>query len=341
MHAPVEWKLYDSCGVHHVTFKDQEIFILVEKDYLLRKALALVMICYKLQVKNYSKMANDLVLKIHNIASSPTGASSLGKDYWNKMHKAFLLPVKTSHCQKKFPLLVKKVSLAEEKKCHCCEDCTATKVKKASICMFSTSLEILRASICMFSASLVIVGHPFARQLFYDRRKFTSFVDPRLEGRYPMRGLYQALAIASMCIKNRLLLGFHVVTALSYLANQAANRPEGFKGCLEIVLVVSKGSAIGAAITGTDDSDVDVWAFKICLGRSKPMVIPKARTLNGGSRSFLLKATQPLKLIGMGHQSLAVGLELPMVRKLGLIMPLSDSSFSCSDKSFIPEGASR
>nr|GFC27817.1 hypothetical protein [Tanacetum cinerariifolium] len=33
--------------------------------------------------------------------------------------------------------------------------------------------------------------------------------------------------------------------------------------------------------------------------------------------------------------------ELPMVRKLGLIMPLSDSSFSCSDKSFIPEGASR
>nr|GFB25183.1 hypothetical protein [Tanacetum cinerariifolium] len=34
-----------------------------------------------------------------------------------------------------------------------------------------------------------------------------------------------------------------------------------------------------------------VWAFKICLGRSKPMVITKARTLNGGSRSFLLKAS--------------------------------------------------
>nr|GFA90698.1 hypothetical protein [Tanacetum cinerariifolium] len=33
------------------------------------------------------------------------------------------------------------------------------------------------------------------------------------------------------------------------------------------------------------------WAFKICLGRSKPMVITKARTLNGGSRSFLLKAS--------------------------------------------------
>nr|GFB75753.1 hypothetical protein [Tanacetum cinerariifolium] len=48
MHARVEWKLYDSCGVHH----------------------------------------------------------------------------------KKFPLPVKKVPTAEEKQCHCCEDCTATKVRK-------------------------------------------------------------------------------------------------------------------------------------------------------------------------------------------------------------------
>nr|GEY72567.1 hypothetical protein [Tanacetum cinerariifolium] len=37
MHAPVDWKLYDSCGVHHVTSKDKEIFMLVEKDYPLRK----------------------------------------------------------------------------------------------------------------------------------------------------------------------------------------------------------------------------------------------------------------------------------------------------------------
>nr|GEU62894.1 hypothetical protein [Tanacetum cinerariifolium] len=32
MHALIEWKLYDSCGVHHVTSKDKEIFMLVEKD---------------------------------------------------------------------------------------------------------------------------------------------------------------------------------------------------------------------------------------------------------------------------------------------------------------------
>nr|GEY32000.1 putative ribonuclease H-like domain-containing protein [Tanacetum cinerariifolium] len=54
MHAPVEWRLYDTCGVHHVMFKDMEIFMLVEKNYPLRKALALVMICYKLQMENYS-----------------------------------------------------------------------------------------------------------------------------------------------------------------------------------------------------------------------------------------------------------------------------------------------
>nr|GFB30014.1 hypothetical protein [Tanacetum cinerariifolium] len=47
MHDPVEWKLYDTCRVHHVTSKDKEIFMLVEKDYPLRKGLAIVMISYK------------------------------------------------------------------------------------------------------------------------------------------------------------------------------------------------------------------------------------------------------------------------------------------------------
>nr|GEU86650.1 hypothetical protein [Tanacetum cinerariifolium] len=66
MHAPVEWKLYDTCGVHHVLSKDQEIFMLVEKDYPLRKGLAIVMISYKFQ----------------------------GRIVGNKMIKAFPLPVK-------------------------------------------------------------------------------------------------------------------------------------------------------------------------------------------------------------------------------------------------------
>nr|GEV72897.1 hypothetical protein [Tanacetum cinerariifolium] len=70
-HVIIDWKLYDSCGVHHVAAKDKEIFMLVEKDYPMRKGLALVMICYKLQVENFSQMANDLVLKIFKIANSP------------------------------------------------------------------------------------------------------------------------------------------------------------------------------------------------------------------------------------------------------------------------------
>nr|GEV72455.1 retrovirus-related Pol polyprotein from transposon TNT 1-94 [Tanacetum cinerariifolium] len=64
-------QLYDTCGVHHITSKDKEIMF-VEKDYPLRKGLAIVMICYKLQVENYSQMANDLSLKIYKIANCPS-----------------------------------------------------------------------------------------------------------------------------------------------------------------------------------------------------------------------------------------------------------------------------
>ena len=72
------------------------------------------------------------------------------------------------------------------------------------------------------------------RPLFNDRRKLSKLADPRLQGRYPMRGLYQALAVASMCIQEqaaaRPLIG-DVVTALSYLANQAYEpNGHGYRG---------------------------------------------------------------------------------------------------------------
>nr|GEW32930.1 hypothetical protein [Tanacetum cinerariifolium] len=103
MHAPIEWKLYDLSGVHHVTAKDKEIFMLVEKDYPLRidllkhldredlnqlwrfvketlsnrppisdkeMELWVELSSYKLQVENYSQMVNDLILKIYKIANS-------------------------------------------------------------------------------------------------------------------------------------------------------------------------------------------------------------------------------------------------------------------------------
>ncbi|XP_024545563.1 probable serine/threonine-protein kinase PBL7 isoform X1 [Selaginella moellendorffii] len=63
----------------------------------------------------------------------------------------------------------------------------------------------------------------WARPLFKDRRKFPSMSDPLLQGRYPMRGLYQALAVAAMCLQEqagtRPLIA-DVVTALNYLASQ-------------------------------------------------------------------------------------------------------------------------
>ncbi|KAE8685558.1 Serine/threonine-protein kinase PBS1 [Hibiscus syriacus] len=70
----------------------------------------------------------------------------------------------------------------------------------------------------------------WARPLFKDRRKFPKMADPLLQGRYPMRGLYQALAVAAMCLQEqaatRPLIG-DVVTALTYLASQtyAPNAP--------------------------------------------------------------------------------------------------------------------
>ncbi|GAV63724.1 Pkinase domain-containing protein [Cephalotus follicularis] len=66
----------------------------------------------------------------------------------------------------------------------------------------------------------------WARPLFKDRRKFAQMADPTLQGQYPVRGLYQALAVAAMCVQeqpNMRPLIADVVTALSYLASQIYN----------------------------------------------------------------------------------------------------------------------
>ncbi|KAI3714964.1 hypothetical protein L6452_21927 [Arctium lappa] len=63
----------------------------------------------------------------------------------------------------------------------------------------------------------------WARPLFKDRKKFRQMADPVLEGQYPVRGLYQALAIAAMCLQeepNMRPLVADVVTALNYLSSQ-------------------------------------------------------------------------------------------------------------------------
>ncbi|KAL6195688.1 hypothetical protein ACLB2K_031306 [Fragaria x ananassa] len=63
----------------------------------------------------------------------------------------------------------------------------------------------------------------WARPLFRDRKKFSKMVDPLLHGQYPVRGLYQALAIAAMCVQeqpNMRPVITDIVTALNYLASQ-------------------------------------------------------------------------------------------------------------------------
>ncbi|XP_077253958.1 putative serine/threonine-protein kinase PBL23 [Tasmannia lanceolata] len=61
----------------------------------------------------------------------------------------------------------------------------------------------------------------WAQPLFKDRRKFKQMADPLLQGNYPIKGLYQALAVAAMCLQEeastRPLIS-DVVTALEYLA---------------------------------------------------------------------------------------------------------------------------
>ncbi|KAI8557617.1 hypothetical protein RHMOL_Rhmol04G0023800 [Rhododendron molle] len=63
----------------------------------------------------------------------------------------------------------------------------------------------------------------WAQPLFKDKRKFSLMADPSLEGNYPVKGLYQALAIAAMCLQEeasvRPLIS-DVVTALAFLSNK-------------------------------------------------------------------------------------------------------------------------
>jgi len=60
-----------------------------------------------------------------------------------------------------------------------------------------------------------------AGPLFKDRIQFTKMADPLLEGNYPQKCLYQALAIAAICLQEeadtRPLMA-DVVTALEFLS---------------------------------------------------------------------------------------------------------------------------
>nr|GEY26840.1 retrovirus-related Pol polyprotein from transposon TNT 1-94 [Tanacetum cinerariifolium] len=99
---------------------EEELQIMIDgldrkKDYPLRKGLAIAMISYKLQVKTYSKMENDLILKIYKIASSQ-----------RQQVMEFPLPEEvltaseeSSHCQKKRDASAVKIALLLKSRRNC------------------------------------------------------------------------------------------------------------------------------------------------------------------------------------------------------------------------------
>ncbi|GJY43246.1 hypothetical protein Tco_0431459 [Tanacetum coccineum] len=65
MHDSLTWRLYNTCGVHHVsTEKGMDIFMLVEKEYPLSKGILTLMLVNKLLVDQHSEMANEILKKL-------------------------------------------------------------------------------------------------------------------------------------------------------------------------------------------------------------------------------------------------------------------------------------
>ncbi|GKC98502.1 hypothetical protein Tco_1168777 [Tanacetum coccineum] len=65
MHDPLVWRLYDTCGVHHVfSVRGHDIFMLVEKEYPLTRGTLGLMIVARLLVEADSEMSRELLRKI-------------------------------------------------------------------------------------------------------------------------------------------------------------------------------------------------------------------------------------------------------------------------------------
>nr|GEY66559.1 hypothetical protein [Tanacetum cinerariifolium] len=77
MHYPLTWKLHSNCRVHQVssTMRRHNMFMLTEKNYLLSNGVMTLMLSAKLQVKEDSDMARDLVMKIFMEANKPKSKS--------------------------------------------------------------------------------------------------------------------------------------------------------------------------------------------------------------------------------------------------------------------------
>ncbi|XP_062077770.1 probable serine/threonine-protein kinase PBL23 [Humulus lupulus] len=95
----------------------------------------------------------------------------------------------------------------------------------------------------------------WAQPLFKDRRKFTIMADPLLKGNYPVKALYQALAVAAMCLQEEAAtrpLISDVVTALEFLA-ASKNEEEVLEEVVESTSPCKDND--GESDTDTDRSD--------------------------------------------------------------------------------------
>ncbi|GJS86495.1 hypothetical protein Tco_0769131 [Tanacetum coccineum] len=146
MHDPLKWRLYDTCVVHHVsTERGHDIFMLVEKDYPLTRALMTLMLSNKLQVDEYSVMADELLRKIFILANRPR--QSLSSSDANK--NGGVLGLATS-----LPLVL--LSLG-----YCCAAATSMR-GFAFLAIFSARISL--TSFC-FSINISVVGFARTRTL--------------------------------------------------------------------------------------------------------------------------------------------------------------------------------
>nr|GEV86457.1 hypothetical protein [Tanacetum cinerariifolium] len=78
MHDPLTWKLYTNYGVHQVlSTRRNNIFMFLEKDYLLTDVVLLLMLSTKLQVNEDCEIAKDLVMKTFMEVNKPKSRISL------------------------------------------------------------------------------------------------------------------------------------------------------------------------------------------------------------------------------------------------------------------------
>ncbi|GJV20403.1 hypothetical protein Tco_1369423 [Tanacetum coccineum] len=72
MHDPLELRLYDTCGVHHVSsVRGHDIFMLVEKEYPLTIGVLRLMMGARLLLEADSEMSIELLRKIFYQANRP------------------------------------------------------------------------------------------------------------------------------------------------------------------------------------------------------------------------------------------------------------------------------